>query len=242
MFRKRLMLCSWRFRKKVLESLRSFFSAGRSFDTATLDLDTANLRRDFVLMFGSPEEGRNLLKEETTYLPLNQSPSHHDRYGLLVELAKLRSNGPSLNSDLELSPSDQVSIYIADTIDYLKKNTLQVESDWLVWTLKLDGKKLGRDFTSPNVASAENFLEDLQKALAEEDNGHEISQGYQGFRVFDFMGLDPLILDPKSVEYEETLITFILECLYDTNNATALTLEKTDFGIPDYKSVLDEEK
>lgn len=240
-FRKALMNCSWRFRKRILESIREFFSTGQSFDTATLDMTTANLRRDFILMFGTEAEKNEQYTAEADFLPLNQTPSYHDRYALLTELSKLRSNGPSLNSDLELSPSDQVSILISDTLSYVKKHTLEVEPEWLTYAIG-NGKKIGKAFTVPNVAAADTFLDDLLKAKAEEERGIELSQGYQGFRALGFMGVDPFLFDPKIMEYEDSLITFILESMYDPNNATSMTFEKSDFGIPDLDSLLDGEK
>jgi hypothetical protein len=204
-------------------------------------MTTANLRRDFILMFGTEAEKNEQYTAEADFLPLNQTPSYHDRYALLTELSKLRSNGPSLNSDLELSPSDQVSILISDTLSYVKKHTLEVEPEWLTYAIG-NGKKIGKAFTVPNVAAADTFLDDLLKAKAEEERGIELSQGYQGFRALGFMGVDPFLFDPKIMEYEDSLITFILESMYDPNNATSMTFEKSDFGIPDLDSLLDGEK
>lgn len=234
-FRKRLLQSSWRFRKKVLVELKNFFSTGREFDTNCLDLDTANLKRDYILMFGSPQETLAQLEMEAKFLPTNQKPNYHDRYALITELAKIKNDGPSLDSTLEITPSDQVAVSLDTMYKFLNKNTIKADETWGRYRIQ-NGSSLGRNFAAANEANAEKFLSEVVSAREQEARGDEISPDFIGLRALGFLGMDPLLNDPKTIEKEEELLTFIFGIIGDKHGF--LPVPDTQLDTPKLKDIL----
>jgi hypothetical protein len=208
-FRKRLMNSSWRFRKKVLTELKSFFSTNGIFDSSILDMETASLRRDYTLLFGEKSAITTQLELECKCLPLNQRPTDHDRYALISEYAKLNFNGPSLTSAIEVSPDDKVSMALTTHYDFINRNTPKVAENWPYWSI-WNGKLVG-DFAAPNEAAARKILEEVEAGKEADIRGEEIPYMFAGYRALGFLGRDPLLDDPKVMEQETSLISYILE-------------------------------
>jgi hypothetical protein len=208
-FRKRLMNSSWRFRKKVLTELKSFFSTNGIFDSSILDMETASLRRDYTLLFGEKSAITTQLELECKCLPLNQRPTDHDRYALISEYAKLNFNGPSLTSAIEVSPDDKVSMALNTHYDFINRNTPKVTENWPYWSI-WNGKLVG-DFAAPNEAAARKILEEVEAGKEADLRGEEIPYMFAGYRALGFLGKDPLLDDPKVMEQETSLISYILE-------------------------------
>ena len=209
------MNSSWRFRKEALVRLKTFFSNGGQFDTSTSDMDIANLKRDFLLIFGSEEELDERTLLEAKVLPQNQKHNHHERYALVTELAYLKDS-QSLNSVVELVPSDLIGTNLASHYDHLERNTPKVSETWLQWSIE-NGSRLGRLFWSQSKVFSEKFLEDVTLAVRQEEAGEDVQKPLIGLRAFGFLDVDPLLSDPKVIKQEEDLSTFILEYVRDNN-------------------------
>lgn len=236
-FRKRLMNSSWRFRKKVLSELKAFFAGGGDFDTSSLDKDIATLKRDYLLMFGSDEAISSQLDHESKYLPLNQRPSHHEQYAIITELAKLQLNGPTISPSLDQTPVGPVTLLISKSYDFLDRNTLKVTDSWLYWTIR-NGNILGEGFVAPSATAAQKFFEEVELARAEEAKGIEITASLIGLRAMGFLPLDPLLNDPKVMEQEAELISYILETV-DGRNLLPSS-EGADYDEPSMTQILAE--
>ena len=240
-FRKRLMNSSWRFRKQVLSSLKTFFSTGGVFDSSILDMETASLKRDFILMFGEKTAIDQQLALECKCLPMNQKPQYHDRYALIAELAKLNFNGPSLNSAIEVSPTDAVSISLAQNYEFIERNTVKATEHWPVWSIQ-NGKLIGDGFCSSNEAAARKFIEEVEAGRDADERGDEIPQSLIGYRALGFLGRDPLLDDPKIKEKETDLITYILEMSEITEEKIDVrTLDKVDLELETLESYAKDE-
>jgi hypothetical protein len=227
-FRKRLMNSSWKFRKRILTDLKSFFSTGGVFETSILDIETANLRRDFVLMFGEKTLITTQLDLECKCLPLNQRPSHHDKYALIAEYAKLNFNGPALTNALEVTPDDKVAMALQTNYDYIERNTPRVTENWPYYSVS-NGKLVG-EFAAPNEAAARKFLEEVEAGRACDAKGEEIPGTHIGYRALGFLGKDPLLDDPKVREQETELLTYILEmCEITEDKIDVSTLDTVDY-------------
>lgn len=217
-FRKRLLVSSWKFRRKILTDIRNFFSSGNDFDTTNFKMEIANLKRDFILLFGSEKEVTDQLILETHCLPQNQKPAHHDLYALVTELVELRDNSVSVDmeSKFETSSSEHLDNLLDQNYDMIDRNTPKVSETWGVYSIETSlGKRLGRKFVAPSTDAASLFFEEVTAALSDEESGKEISSNLVGLRPFQFLVLDPLLQEAKIKEIEKEIVLTILEHIQD---------------------------
>lgn len=179
-------------------------------------MDTANLKRDFILLFGSEKDIDERILLETKVLPQNQKHNHHERYALVTELAYLKKDSQSLDSIIELSPSDPIGASLLAHYKYLERTTPKVDQDWQQYSIE-NGSPLGKKFWSQSGVFAEKFFEDVTLAIKQEEEGEDVQKPLIGLRAFEFLDIDPLLSDPKVIKQEEDLATFILEYVRDNN-------------------------
>jgi len=210
-FRKRLMNSSWFFRKKVLTELKNFFAKGRQFQDFETDKDTASLKRDYILMFGSKAEVQARLEKETKYLPLNQKTKHHEMYALIVELSELYQNilTPTVSSNFKETEASLRAKELKEAYEFIEANTPEITPEWSSCTIQ-NGKKIGRDFAVSSRENADKSYEDIASCLEKEEKGEKISDLLNGYRALGFLEIDPLLSDPKIIAQEKELIIQIL--------------------------------
>lgn len=200
LFRRQLFATVWVSRKEALNRIHAFLEAGKRFDTAIVEADLSVLR-DYALLFGTKERIVDLLKEESLYLPQNQTHRFHNQYALLAHLCRTRPPSAALEARSE-------DAAIVDLQTQLDKETPQVTDSWMECWVEVEetGTKVGPRFAAPTDAAAAAFENDINATIENSD----VSKRVRGLYALGFVDPDPLLFAPKNIEWERKIVTEIL--------------------------------
>lgn len=198
-FRKRLFSTVWLSRKNALQGIKGFLAAGKQFNATMLEKDLS-IQRDWVMLFGSKEQVRQLLADETRFLPPNQTHKYHEKYALIVQLAKTR-----MSSDFEDTAEDRILAQSYEEIE----NSRSVTAEWIPFCLEDDvtGKQHGPSFLAPSEKVADEFAAEVNAVILGEV---KMGRTHVGLCALGFLSPDSSISDPENVKLEKRIITDIL--------------------------------
>jgi hypothetical protein len=242
-FRRRLFNTVWRSRKKALGQMRSFLVSGKNFDFS-MDAESSSLRRDFLLLFTVDSMVHTRLEEECRYLPQNQRPSNHERYALIVDMCRMKTWNPMVDTDSSLdgSSSNFLDRSIQENMDAIYRNTPMVEDNWFVYSIMNGDKRLGRKFVAPSMELAEKFLSEVIKALEYQTTGQDLPPTLLGMRPLMFLDTDPDIFSDRSAKQEEELITDIFNTMKNSSQSVDEPITHLNQEIGDLKRLFEIEK
>lgn len=188
LFRRQMFATCWQARWDALSRILKAMKAGQ-FQS------DHNVYRDFLAIFGTKDEVKAVLQDETNYLPPNQTHSHHAKYATLVHLCR--------TADPLVRQEDSELQEIQAQID---KDTPKVTDTWLLLSLALESDEeasVGPKFVAPSPQAAAKFLAEVHEAM--EQDGQPPKK-FWGMYALGFVDPDPGLFDPANVEKERKIL------------------------------------
>jgi hypothetical protein len=197
LYRRQLLARDWFSRRKALERI----AAAARQENVTLP-EKWVVARDRAILFEDEASLESRLEIELAALPANQCPELADQYAHIVHLQALAQACPDVKyeSVLQRSVVEEIERKIAELqLDAIAR-TPRVETSWLLYELRSEGRRIGPKFATKTKAEAETFSALFTEALSD-----AAAQFKRGLRALQFLTPDPYLETAECATEEASL-------------------------------------